>query len=130
MEADQPNLLEEHFDFTGRVLVLIKHVRHLLNADTLGTSVTFSSFGLTEVLNDTINEFTEVLTDWEINKNLLEEYHEVLAGEATYRLQTLELSEWVHGSLNDSLVQVGSHTRDIGNNVFDLVAVHHLLEEG
>ena len=129
MEADEPNLLQEYLDLAGRVLVRVKHVRHLLDADAFSGSIaTFATSSL-RVLDNSIDEFAEVLADWEIDENFLEKDNEIIASKAANRLEALELSEWVHGCLDDLWVHIGPDLRDVGINVLNLVAVHHLLKE-
>lgn len=125
MELNEPNLFEEHLDVTGAIIV--NDVRDLLDGDLLLSSL--STVVLTEMGDDGVNEFSEVLSDWQVNKNILEETNEVLTGEGTDTLEPLELSEWVHGCPCDGWVLIVLHTRDEGDNVLNLVAVHHLLQE-
>ena len=83
VEANQPNLLQEDFDLTRGVLVRVKHVRDLLNTHSLTSLIATLSAGSLVVLNDTVNEPTEVLSNWKIDEDLLEKDDELLAGEAT-----------------------------------------------
>jgi len=83
MEANEPNLLQENFDLAGGVLILVEHIGDLLNANSLTASIATLAAGSLMVLNDTINEPTEVLSNWKINENLLEKYDELLASKAT-----------------------------------------------
>lgn len=83
MEANQPNLLQEDFDLTRGVLVRVEHVRDLLNTHSLTSLIATLSAGCLVVLNDTVNEPTEVLSNWKIDEDLLEKDDELLAGEAT-----------------------------------------------
>jgi hypothetical protein len=84
VEADEPDLLQEYLDLAGRVLVLVKHVGHLLDADALSGSIaTFAASSL-RVLDDSIDESAEVLADWQIDENFLEKDDEILTCEATY----------------------------------------------
>jgi len=96
VEADKPNFLQEYLDLAGRVLVLVKHVGHLLNADALSGCIATLAASCLGVLDDSIDESAEVLADWEIDENFLEKDDELLASEAAYRLEALEFSEWVH----------------------------------
>ena len=84
MEANEPNLLQEYLDLAGRVLVLVKHIGHLLDADALSGSVATLATSSLRVLDDTIDESAEVLTDWEIDENFLEQDDELLTCEAAY----------------------------------------------
>jgi len=81
---------------------------HLLNAHAFSSAL-LASFALSEVLDDAVNELAEIFTDWQINKNFLEEHNEVLARKAAYGLEALELSEWVHRGLDDGWAQAGPH---------------------
>jgi hypothetical protein len=83
VEANQPNLLQEDFDLTRGVLVRVEHVGDLLNTHSLTSLIATLSAGCLVVLNDTVNEPTEVLSNWKIDEDLLEKDDELLAGEAT-----------------------------------------------
>lgn len=82
-------------------------------------------------LDDLVNVLAEVLTDWKINQDLLEEcYHVSLSGQLLNSLEALELSKRVLGSACgyrvDAAISLGGHEAD---DVLDLVGVHHHLEE-
>lgn len=81
VEVDEPDLFEEHLDLAGRVLV--DHLGDVFDVHSAISVVgTLSSLVLSNVLNDGVDELTEVLTNWQVDKDLLEENDEVLAGEA------------------------------------------------
>ena len=55
----------------------------MLNTHSLTSLIATLSAGSLVVLNDTVNEPTEVLSNWKIDEDLLEKDDELLAGEAT-----------------------------------------------
>ena len=84
MELSKPYLLQENLDITGREIVDL--LRDFLDSNTL-IARTFVS-----ERNNGVDEFSEVVTDWEINKNILEKNDKVLTGKAADTLKTLEFT--------------------------------------
>lgn len=84
MELSEPYLLQEDLDITwGEIVDLL---RDLFDSNTL-SSCTFVSKG-----NNGIDEFSEVVTDREINKNILEKTDKVFTGKAADTLKPLEFT--------------------------------------
>lgn len=128
VEANEPNLFQENFDFTWRMLILVKHVWNLFNAYSFASFTTFSSSCLM-VFNNSIDESSKVLTNWKINKNFLEENNKLFTSKTSYWFESLKLSERIHGCLDDFRIEISSDSRDVRDNILNLVAVHHELQE-
>jgi len=62
VEADQPNLFKHDLKFTG--VVVINHLTNFLNSDSFIRFLTFTSFWVFEMISDSINELSEIFTDW------------------------------------------------------------------
>jgi hypothetical protein len=84
VELSKPYLLQENLDITRREIVDL--LRDFLDSNTL-IARTFVS-----ERNNGVDEFSEVVTDWESNKNILEKTDKVLTGKATDTLKTLEFT--------------------------------------
>jgi len=84
MELCQPNLFQKDLDVTWWEVIDL--LRDLLNSDSfLSTSI------ITE-RNNLINEFSEIIANRKINKNILKQTNKVLICEAADTLETLEFS--------------------------------------
>jgi len=63
--------------------VLVDHLRDVFDVySAIFVFATLAALVLSDVLNDRVDELAEVLTNWQINENLLEKNDEVLASEA------------------------------------------------
>ena len=124
---DQPDFLQKDLDVTW--WVVLDHIRNVLDWNTFSTTtVTFRFLER----NNWVDEWSEVFTNWQINKNILKECnHIVISTEQLYgsKLLEVELSQWVQWWFCDCwvLVVLGSHNNR--NNVFDLILVHHFVKE-
>ncbi len=84
MELCKPYLFQKDFDITwGEIVDLL---RDFLNSDTFITSSLISE------RNNWVYEFSEVITDWKIDKNILEKTDKVLTSKAAYTLKALEFT--------------------------------------
>jgi hypothetical protein len=81
------------------------------------------------VIGDGIDELSEVFTDWKIDQNILEQTNEVIRGEAADTLKAVELAQWIQSFLGDTWILIVLNSGDEGNNVLDLIVVHHFLHE-
>jgi hypothetical protein len=68
VEADQPNFLQHDLDLTSRVIV--DHLSNFINSNSFLVSV-LSLLSL-KVIGDSIDELSEVFTNWKIDKDVLE----------------------------------------------------------
>ena len=84
MELSKPYLLQENLDITRREIVDL--LRDFLDSNTL-IARTFVS-----ERNNGVDEFSEVVTDREINKNILEKTDKVFTGKAADTLKPLEFT--------------------------------------
>lgn len=84
MELCEPYLFQEDFDITWRKIVDL--LRDFLDSDTFITSSFVSE------RNNWVYEFSEVITDWKIDKNILEETDKVFTSKAAYTLKTLKFT--------------------------------------
>ena len=69
VEANHPDLLEHEFDLLSGVVV--DHLSDVVDGDSFTASV-LSTLSL-EMISDGIDEFSEILTYWEVDKDILEE---------------------------------------------------------
>jgi len=82
VEADEPNLLKHDLNLTCRVV--IDHLGDLINSDSI--SLVVFALLLLKVVSDGINELSEILTNWKINKDILEKTNEIIRGKTTNTL--------------------------------------------
>lgn len=63
--------------------MLVNHLRDVFDVySAIFVFATLTALVLSDVLNDRVDELAEVLADWQIDEDLLEENNEVLACEA------------------------------------------------
>jgi len=63
--------------------VLVDHLRDVFDVySAIFVFATLTALVLSDVLDDRVDELAEVLTNWQINEDLLEENDEVFASEA------------------------------------------------
>ena len=84
MELCKPYLFQEDFDITWREIVDL--LRDFLDGDTFITSSLISE------RNNRVYEFSEVITDWKIDKNILEKTDKVFTCKAAYTLKALKFA--------------------------------------
>jgi len=104
MEANQPDFLQEDFDIAGGIV--INHLRDIVNTNALVALLAAFIIGLAQERDDGVNEFSEVLTNWQVNKDVLEQTNKVFACKATDTLKTRELAQWVEGLFCDTWILV------------------------
>jgi hypothetical protein len=79
MERDEPDFFEENLDVTRGIVV--NHHGNIFNGHSLVFVTSISSISLTNERNDRVNEFSEVFTNWKIDKDVLEQADEIFTGE-------------------------------------------------
>jgi len=70
-------------------------LRNIFNSDSLLLVTSISSVSLND-LYDGVNEFSEILSNRKIDKNILEKNNKIFTGKTGDTLKTLEFSQWVH----------------------------------
>ena len=84
MELCKPYLLQEDFDITWRKIIDL--LWDFLDSNTFITSSLISE------RNNWVYEFSEVITDWKIDENILEETDKVFTCKAAYTLKALKFT--------------------------------------
>jgi len=79
MERDEPDFFEENLNVTRGIVV--NHHGNIFNGHSLVFVTSISSISLTDERNDRVNEFSEVFTNWKIDKDILEQADEIFTGE-------------------------------------------------
>jgi len=90
MELREPYILKLHFDVLWRLI--FHHSLDVLNGNFTVHASSVLIFILGDISNRAVNEFTEVHTTWEIDKNILEKTNDIITGKAADTLKALELS--------------------------------------
>jgi hypothetical protein len=124
MKLNKPDFTDENIGFS--VSEIWEFLGNFIHWDTsLFFITTISDLDLG---NQVINKWSEVTSNWKINKNILENFNETFRCKASNTLKSLELTEWVHlFDQNADILIV--HAWDVWNNIFNLVLMHHLLQE-
>ena len=124
MERAQPDFLQENFNIAWRVVV-----DHLWDGINVNSLFFFIAFGLSHIWDNWINEFSEIFSNRQIDKNVLEKTNEILTCKSADTLKSLKFSQWVHWSFGNLRVLVIFNSWNEGDYIFNLVVMHHLSQE-
>jgi len=124
MERAQPDFLQENFNIAWRVVV-----DHLWDGINVNSLFFFIAFSLSHIWDNWINEFSEIFSNRQIDKNVLEKTNEILTCKSADTLKSLKFSQWVHWSFCNLRVLVIFNSWNEGDYIFNLVVMHHLSQE-